>query len=146
MRIVRNLQENIKGFLQCQVLIDRNWFDSVITKETEYELHESSEWKDIKPCPQSEKDAYAIKQAREQFKIDRASAVNAITITTIAGNVFDGDEISQTRMARAIAVLDDGESTPWVLTDNTAIMATKEELKEALKLAGMAQSELWVMS
>ena len=100
----------------------------------------------IEEPTQAEKDAYSAQLAREQFKASRASAVLKITITTTAGNVFDGDETSQTRMARAISVLNDGENTPWVLHDNTAILATKEELKEALKMAGMAQSDLWVMS
>jgi len=144
--IYKNAQENKHGSIDCLILLNGEWLQTTQDPALQYELSEESEWPDIKPCDQAEKDAYLAQQEREQFKASRADAVLKITITTTAGNVFDGDETSQTRMARAISVLDDGENTPWVLHDNTAILATKEELKEALKMAGMAQSDLWVMS
>ena len=86
-------------------------------------------------------------QLREIAKAARASAVAAITVTTAAGNIFDGDEISQTRMSRAILVLSTGAaaSVPWVLADNTVIQATAAELTEALALAGAEQARLWVL-
>ena len=85
--------------------------------------------------------------AREVATQNRAAAVKAITITTSAGHTFDGDETSQTRMARAILALQ-GTNTPstlWVLADNTAIQVTIAELIEALALSGVAQSALWVL-
>lgn len=88
----------------------------------------------------------AIKQ-REQWKISRADAVGAIKVTTAAGNEFDGDEISQGRMARAILALNaaaPGTTVNWVLADNSVIDATAAELTEALALAGAAQAALWV--
>lgn len=84
---------------------------------------------------------------REEMKAARAAAVAAIKVTTAAGNTFDGDEISQTRMARAIVVLG-ATGTPsvtWVLADNTPIQASVAELTEALALAGAAQAEIWVL-
>ena len=65
-------------------------------------------------------------QLREEWKAARASSVEAIDVTTAAGNTFDGDEVSQGRMARAIIALG---TTPegtvnWVLADNTVIQAT----------------------
>lgn len=91
----------------------------------------------------------AAKEAadREAAKQARAAAVEAITVTTQAGNTFDGDETAQTRMARAVLVLSTGaaESVPWVLADNTVIQATAAELTEALALAGAAQAALWVL-
>lgn len=86
-------------------------------------------------------------QIRAEAKASRAAAVAGIKVTTQAGNTFDGDEISQTRMARAILVLQ-ATSTPstiWVLADNTVITATAAELTEALALAGAAQAALWVI-
>lgn len=82
----------------------------------------------------------AAKQARE-------AAVNNIKVTTAAGHTFDGDETSQTRMARAITVLSTGAaaSVPWVLANNTVIQATAAELTEALALAGAEQARLWVL-
>lgn len=86
----------------------------------------------------------AIKSAREAWKTERSSAVHAITVTTTAGNTFDGDEISQGRMARAIIALPEGQTVCWVLHDNTEIDATATELREALALAGAEQARLWV--
>ena len=91
--------------------------------------------------------AAAIQAAREQAKAQRQAAVDAIKVTTQAGNTFDGDETSQTRMARAIIALQ-ATGTPsvtWVLADNTAIQATAAELSEALALSGAAQAAIWVL-
>lgn len=84
---------------------------------------------------------------REQAKAERAKAVENIRVTTAAGNTFDGDEVSQGRMARAIIALSAGAAptVTWVLADNTVIQATAAELTEALALAGAAQAALWVI-
>ena len=86
-------------------------------------------------------------QLREEAKAARAVAVEVITVTTAAGNTFDGDETAQTRMARAVLVLSTGAapSVPWVLADNTVIQADIAELTEALALAGAEQARLWVL-
>jgi hypothetical protein len=84
---------------------------------------------------------------RTLAKAERERLVSQITITTTAGNTFDGDEISQTRMARAIIALQ-ATATPsvnWVLHDNSVIQATVAELSEALALAGAAQAAVWVI-
>lgn len=86
-------------------------------------------------------------QLREDWKATRAAAVEAIDVTTVSGNTFDGDEISQGRMARAILALNaaaPGTTVNWVLADNSVIDATAAELTEALALAGAAQAALWV--
>lgn len=89
-------------------------------------------------------DPYAVRSAA---KIARALAVEAIQVTTAAGNTFDGDELSQGRMSRAIIALSTGlaPSVTWVLADNSTIEATAAELTEALVLAGMAQAAIWVI-
>lgn len=87
-------------------------------------------------------------QLRKEAKIARAVAVDAIKVTTQAGNTFDGDEVSQGRMARAIIALQ-ATGTPsvtWVLADNSVIEASAAELTEALALAGAAQAAIWVIS
>lgn len=86
-------------------------------------------------------------QARAAAKVARAQAVEAIQVTTQAGNTFDGDELSQGRMSRAIIALSTGlaPSVNWVLADNSVIAATAAELTEALVLAGMAQAAIWVI-
>lgn len=84
---------------------------------------------------------------RADAKQLRAKEVEAIKITTSAGNTFDGDELSQSRMARAIIALSTGlaPSVTWVLADNTTVQATGAELTEALVLAGQAQAAVWVI-
>lgn len=91
--------------------------------------------------------ALSAEQARELAKSNRAAAVAAITVTTQAGNEFDGDEASQGRMARAIIALqaNPGATVNWVLADNSVINATAAELTEALALAGAAQAAIWVI-
>ncbi len=84
---------------------------------------------------------------REAAKAERETAVAAIVVTTAAGNQFDGDEVSQGRMARAIIALQatGTSSVTWVLHDNSVIQATVAELTEALALAGAAQAAIWVI-
>lgn len=83
---------------------------------------------------------------REQLKQTRQAVVDAITVT-VNGKVFDGDEISQGRMARALKVADiTGQtSCTWVLHDNTAAQVTREDLAQALSLAMQAQGTIWVI-
>lgn len=103
------------------------------------------DWSQLKTPAQLAEAAAA--QEREAFKANRAAAVASIQVTTAAGNCFDGDEISQGRMARAIVGLEaQSEITAinWVLADNTAIQVTAAELREALALAGLEQARLWV--
>lgn len=92
--------------------------------------------------------AEADAKVRDAWKAERASAVEAIKVTTAAGNVFDGDETSQGRMARAIIALrtTPGGTVNWVLAGNAVIDATAAELTEALALAGVAQAALWVQT
>lgn len=91
--------------------------------------------------------AASIQSAREQAKAQRQAAVDAIKVTTQAGHTFDGDETSQTRMARAVIALQatGAPSVTWVLADNSVIQASAAELAEALALAGAAQAAVWVI-
>ncbi len=96
-----------------------------------------------------DKIALAERDSRQAFKAARAAAVKAITVTTAAGNTFDGDEESQGRMARAILGLQaagEGAQIKWVLADNSEAIVGVGELNEALMLAGSEQARLWVPS
>lgn len=105
---------------------------------------------EVYPLPAEEvaaNQAAAAQAAREQAKAQRQAAVDAIKVTTQAGNTFDGDEVSQTRMTRAVLAMQ-ATGTPsvtWVLADNAVIQATTTELTEALALAGAEQARLWVI-
>jgi len=76
----------------------------------------------------------------------KEAAVNKLTVTTTSGKVFDGDEKSQDRMARAINIanITGDTETQWKLADNTIVMVTLDELKEALMLAGQEMSKIWL--
>ena len=107
-------------------------------------LEELAEFSEL-PVSELSWDADELAAAqREQFKTSRGEAVSAIKVTTAAGNTFDGDERSQERMVRSITALADGETVTWVLADNSVIEASRDELREALRLASAAQTELWV--
>ncbi len=84
-------------------------------------------------------------EIRAEFKVERAARVAAIVVTVDSMN-FDGDEISQSRMARAIVALEAAAKadTTWVLSDNTVVVVTVDQLKQALIKAGQAQTDCWV--
>lgn len=77
-------------------------------------------------------------------KLARSRAVNAI-IVEVDGMKFDGDEVAQGRMARALKVaeLNNLDKTAWVLADNTVVEVTKKQLEEALTKAMLQQATLW---
>lgn len=83
-------------------------------------------------------DAVAAKKLRD-------TAVAAIKVT-VNGKVFDGDEVAQGRIARAVAAAESAaiSTYQWKLADNSVAAVSLDELKQALALAFQAQSELWV--
>lgn len=84
-------------------------------------------------------------QALETAKVERAIAVAAITVE-VDGMVFDGNEKAQERMARAVLMAESmDEETEWVLHDNTVAIVTAKQLKQACRLAGIAQTSLWTV-
>ena len=77
-------------------------------------------------------------------KAERASAVAALTVE-VDGMVFDGDEVAQERMARAVLMAESPEeTTEWVLADSSVAVVTAEQLRRACRAAGKAQGALWV--
>lgn len=65
---------------------------------------------------------------------------------TVNAKVFDGNEVSQDRIMKAINVaLITGDNTIlWRLADNTNIEVTIDELREALTLANKEISRIWL--
>lgn len=86
---------------------------------------------------------------QEQFlakaKADRQALVDSIVVTTSTGKKFDGNEISQDRMNKAISVaaITGLTSCTWVLADNVPTVVTVYELKEALALSFQAMGAVW---
>lgn len=89
---------------------------------------------------QEEKDALALERA----KAERTDAVEKITVE-VDGMVFDGNEDAMRRASCAILGLEDDETMPWVLYDNTVAEVTKAQLKQMLRLAGAKMAALWVV-
>ena len=80
----------------------------------------------------------------QSWKSARAVAVGTISVT-VNGRTYDGDEVSQNRMARAVAAADSlDELVSWTLTDNSVALVQVRDLKEALRLAGLKQTEIWI--
>ena len=83
-------------------------------------------------------DAVAAKKLRN-------AAVAAIKVT-VNGKLFDGDEVAQGRMARAVAAAESAgiNTYQWKLADNSVAAVSMNELKQALALAFQSQSDMWV--
>lgn len=83
-------------------------------------------------------------QELAQAKLARAQQVRNIKVE-VDGMTFDGDETSQSRMARAIVAAEAAgkDSTTWVLADNTVATVTKAQLQMALAKAMLAMEEVW---
>ena len=99
--------------------------------------------------PEMPEDVAAAK-ALEEAKEERAKEVAKIKVT-VDGMVFDGDETAQNRIGRVIAAallmgvdINTTKQT-WVLADNTVAQPTIKQLAEALKLAGEAQTDAWIV-
>ena len=88
-----------------------------------------------------ESPVYIASMAKAAKIVDVSSIV-----VTVGTKVFDGDEISQGRMLRAIqiAAVTGETTTMWKLADNSIVEVTLDELKEALALSGKEMSKIWL--
>ena len=102
MRIVKNIKENAAGNLECEILIDGDWYGHVMPLDAEYEIHDSSEWKDIKPCPQAEKDAHRAAQGRAEL-IAQIAALDLPLYTlerALAGDIEAQEKIAANELEK----------------------------------------------
>lgn len=109
--------------------------------EAEVEESEKGGWYRKGTAPKFSDEEVAMKQL-VAAKAEREDYVKRIVVE-VDGMMFDGDEVSQDRMARSIIALDLGEKVQWVLADNTIKMVTRAQLREALRKAGSAQTAIW---
>ena len=84
----------------------------------------------------------ASEAKKKTIKEEKVLKIEKIIVTTSTGKSFDGDEQSQSRMARVLAT--DSDNVKWKLADNTIVEITREELQEALKLATVMQANIWL--
>lgn len=78
----------------------------------------------------------------ESWKAERQSKVDNIEVE-LNGVIYQGDETSQTRIARAVSVMEDTDTTMWVAKDNSVNELSKADLKYILKEAGIKQTLIW---
>lgn len=87
----------------------------------------------------------------EEEKLEKAKRIRAAQVAAIVvevdGMSFNGDEMSQSRMSRAILSADTAglDSTVWVLADDTVATVTKEQLKQALAKSMLEMGSLWTV-
>jgi hypothetical protein len=94
--------------------------------------------------PQEELDAVEA-QLPAIAKDIRQRLVDEIVVT-VDGMDFQGDELSQGRISRTLAALAPGETTEWKLADNTKAVVTRDQMAQALRLAGAKQTEIWFIA
>lgn len=105
----------------------------------EYIADSNGRWVEKKPTADE-----IAKQKKEEWKADRQEKVDAIVVE-IDGMKFDGDELSQGRMARAAGLAETPDETVrWILADNTVADVTADQLKRAARAAGREQEKLWI--
>lgn len=89
----------------------------------------------------------AAEKARKDFIERRSQRVNEITVT-VNGKTYDGNEVAQGRMDRAIRaaqILNSPVIPLWVLADNSVVTDIPvSEFEQALALSVVAMSEVWV--
>ena len=76
----------------------------------------------------------------------REVLIRALVVESFTGNIFDADERSQERMARAILVMKQQgvPATSWKLNNNEIVTVTVEELEDALAKASVETSNIWL--
>lgn len=109
--------------------------------EADVEESEKGGWYRVGTAPKFSDEEVAMKQLLTA-KAEREDYVKRIVVE-VDGMMFDGDEVSQDRMARSIIALDLGERVQWVLADNTVAKVSRAQLREALRKAGIAQTAIW---
>ena len=93
--------------------------------------------KQIKILDEKQKEA-----TYQDWKQERQNKVDNIEVT-YNSIVYQGDELSQTRIARAISAMSDTETIDWVSKDNSIQTLNKVDLSAILKEAGIKQTQIW---
>lgn len=98
MFIVKNLQETVAGHLECEILDNGTWSHSVIAISDEYEIHDSSDWPNIKPCDPIEKEENAQEEMRAHA-LNELAALD-VPLHTLALAIV-GDEVATRKIKDA---------------------------------------------
>lgn len=89
--------------------------------------------KDFRTVEEIQQELYNQWKAERQAKVDNIEVeLNSV--------IYQGDETSQTRIARAVSVMEDTDTVMWVAKDNSINELYKADLKYILKEAGIKQT------
>ena len=116
----------------------REWFERSANEGYKWDCL-NGKWPEEVPLPPPTEEQLYL-----QWKAERQQAIDNIKVE-IDGLLFDGDEVSQSRMARAFALADSPDETiRWILADNTVTQVTADQLRRAAREAGRVQEALWI--
>ena len=76
------------------------------------------------------------------FKEVRDILVLAIKVN-YNGDVYQCDEVSQSRISRAVLSMAPEDTIRWKTADNKEVVLTRSDLSEILRLAGQEQTRIW---
>jgi len=88
----------------------------------------------------------AVLDAETKAKQSKLAAIDTLKVTTAAGNEFDANTASRAAVEAAITYLEINTATEyeWKLADNTKVMISLAEFKEAFSLMCEKQSAIWL--
>jgi len=90
---------------------------------------------------------YDLVQSEMEFnsELNKVRSVKAKNIKVTNNKIsFDGDEISQQRMARKLLTLDAKEKVTWIDAEGNPKIISKEILKDILKQSSEKQTEIFI--
>lgn len=141
--LLHNEDGTIKQFTRCdETEIELYQSEYIEYSEDSFEFDSDYNYKieDGQVIKTERNDAAYLSQVS---KSNRTAAVENIEVE-YNGIVYQGDEISQDRMSRAINGLPDDTTTiSWKAKDNSSRELTRLDLKEILFLAGQEQTRIW---
>ncbi len=90
-------------------------------------------------------------KTKEELKKEKLKELNKqrqaeldIAKVSYKNNLYDADEVSQSRMARALLALGEDDKQFWITADDKMVELTKADFREILRLAGVNQTRIWV--
>lgn len=142
----RNPQHNGKGGIDCELKHPKwGWMPFTASPNDKrscdlYDRMSNGSAGEVAPAPPPTEEQTAV-----EWKQERERQVANITVQ-VDGKTFDGNEEAQSRMVRAVTVLQlqpKGTVVNWTLADNTVVPVTLPVLAAALTASMQRMAELW---
>lgn len=147
---IQNLQYNASGTIDCEINHPlHGWIPFTASPDDVEplgpEIYSRAVAGEFGPIAPYVAPTPTPEQILAEKKRQRQAIVDAITVTTSTGKIFDGNERAQTHISNAIHAGEIGgiNSTTWVLANNVPTVVTLAELQEALVLSIQAMGAVW---